>query len=187
MMGVGSAERPPADRGAAGVAGVRAGVGLWLVLLATLLVGTMAGFFWSFSIVVMPGLAALEPLDAMAAMQAINAAVRNAIFGLGFAGAIASCLAVLILAAIRHRGAWSWLALSGAAVYIVGAAGTTVGFNVPLNRMLEPLDPRLAANAPVMLGYLEEWTRWNHVRTLASLAAFALLSAALVAAGRGGR
>ncbi|WP_342235488.1 anthrone oxygenase family protein [Inquilinus sp. OTU3971] len=186
MIGVRSAERSATDGSAAGV---RAGAGVWLVFAATLLAGTMAGFFWSFSIVVMPGLAALDPLDAMAAMQAINAAVRNAVFGLVFAGAIVSCLAVLVLAAIHRRGAWSWLALAGAAVYVAGAAGTTVGFNVPLNRMLEPLDPRLAENAPVMLGYLEDWTRWNHVRTLASLAAFILFSAALVAAatGRGGR
>ena len=44
---------------------------------ATLWVGVMAGFFYAFSAVVMPGLSAADPAVAIEAMQAINAAVRN--------------------------------------------------------------------------------------------------------------
>ena len=58
-------------------------------------------------------------------------------------------------------------------------------FNVPLNGEIAPLDPARPENAGAMVSYIAEWTLWNHVRTLASLAAFVLLLLSLRLGWRG--
>ena len=147
----------------------------WLRLACAIWVGVMAGFFFAFSFVVMPGLGAMEPLAALASMQVINLAVRNAVFALGFFGALILCIGVALHALIR-RDASAWrLALSAALIYLVGAFGVTTLFNVPLNAEIAPLDPARPENAGAMVAYISQWTLWNHLRTLASLAAFVLL------------
>ena len=147
----------------------------WLRLACAIWVGVMAGFFFAFSFVVMPGLGAMEPPAALATMQAINLAVRNAVFALGFFGALILCVAVALHAFLRRDYPACWLALAAAAIYLVGAFGVTSLFNVPLNGEIAPLDPALPANAGAMVSYIAEWTLWNHLRTLASLAALVLL------------
>lgn len=150
-----------------------------LRVLGTMWIGIMAGFFFAFSVVVMPGLEETDPLAAMAAMQAINDAVANAAFALGFFGALVFCLAIIASALARRRGR-GWLGLVATVIYLVGVFGVTVAFNVPLNDDLAQLDPSLSANASAMAEYIREWTAWNHVRTVAGIAAFALLISSLV-------
>ena len=52
-------------------------------------------------------------------------------------------------------------------------------FNVPRNERLAELDPEQPEGVEYWKDYLVSWTRWNHVRTLASLAATALLARSL--------
>lgn len=73
--------------------------------------------------------------------------------------------------------------MAGAVVYLVGVFGVTVGFNVPLNDDLAPLDPTRPENAAAMTAYLADWRVWNDVRTVTGLAASALMAASL-AVGR---
>ncbi len=155
-------------------------------LLALLGVAAMAGFFFAFSVVVMPGLALVPPATAMAAMQAINVAVDNALFFAWFFGAPLLCLAVVGGALLRRDGPAAWLAVAGAAVYLVGVFAVTVGFNVPLNDDLARLDPAAPAQAAAMAAYLDEWTAWNHVRTGAGLGAAVLLGLSLQLGRRAG-
>jgi len=51
-------------------------------------------------------------------------------------------------------------------------------FNVPLNNALAAVDPASADGARVWAGYFTRWTAWNHVRTVAALAAAASLTIA---------
>ena len=154
-----------------------------LRFLCTFWVGIMAGFFFAFTTLVMPGLDATEPLAAMGAMQAINDAVSNALFALGFFGAMVLCVAVILRSLVRRSGFSSWAALAGAVVYVIGVFGVTVGFNVPLNESLAVLDPTLPENALAMTTYIEDWSFWNDVRTFSNVLSFGLLASS-VAFGR---
>ena len=80
-----------------------------------------------------------------------------------------------IHALLRRDAPAGRLALAATLIYLVGAFGVTSLFNVPLNGEIAPLDPARPENAQIMTSYISEWTLWNHVRTLASLAAFVLL------------
>lgn len=66
-------------------------------------------------------------------------------------------------------GSW-WLVLGGVA-YVVGMFVCTVTRNVPLNRALDRVEPDDASAGDLWSHYVRVWTRWNHVRTVCSLAA----------------
>jgi uncharacterized membrane protein len=53
-------------------------------------------------------------------------------------------------------------------------------FNVPLNDALAKVEPSSAEGASLWTRYLTDWTIWNHVRTVAALAAATLLTIALL-------
>ena len=106
-------------------------------------------------------------------MQSINStAVRpplmTAIFGTG-----ALCAAF----SARGLGWWSEesspLLVAGAGLYLVGVIGVTAAANVPLNNALAAISPVTGAASPFWVTYVHRWTRWNHVRTVSSLAAAA--------------
>lgn len=166
--------RPVPRLGASAWAEVDAGVRF----LALLWVGVMAGFFFAFSVLVMPGLDRVDAATGVAAMQAINAAVDGVAFGVAFGGAPVLCLAVILSATLRRSG--RWLAGVGALVYLVGVFGVTVAFNVQLNDELDLVAPTSPAAPAAMADYLVEWTRWNHVRTVAGVLAYALIGTSLL-------
>jgi uncharacterized membrane protein len=57
-----------------------------------------------------------------------------------------------------------------------------MAFNVPRNNVLARLAPAGAEAAETWRRYLVEWTAWNTVRTVASLASTALLIGGIAAA-----
>jgi len=143
-----------------------------LYLVTALATALMAGFFWSFSVVVMDGLRLLPPLEAMRAMQAINAAVRNALFALGFFGTPILCLLVLLALILPGgRSGGGLVAALGAALYIALAFVVTFARNIPLNEALAA-----ATGADQWNAFLAPWVFWNHVRTVGSLVAACLLA-----------
>ncbi len=66
-------------------------------------------------------------------------------------------------------------------IYFVGMFLCTMVLNVPLNNALAAVNPANAEAAQVWARHLQEWTLWNHVRTIASTVAFALYIAAIAA------
>lgn len=144
-----------------------------LTLLAALGSGLMAGTFFAFSSFVMGALGRLRPPAGIAAMQSINIVVINPLFLGVFLGTGAVCIALLAVALMRWGDpAAVWL-VAGSVLYVVGTILVTMGFNVPLNERLAALDPEGAAGAELWAHYRPRWTVWNHVRTVAPLAALA--------------
>ena len=142
--------------------------------------------FYAFSAVVMPGLSSADPAVAIEAMQAINAAVRNIAFAVGFFGAPLVCVATMAHAACRRDWPSAWTVLAGGCVYLIGAFGVTLVINAPLNESLASLDPGLPANRSEMLSYISEWSTWNNVRTVASAIAFAFILCSQIVSQSGG-
>jgi uncharacterized membrane protein len=156
---------------------MRARVHAVLLLLGLLASALIAGFFYAYSISVMPGLDATDPGTAVRAMRSINAAIRTAGFAFSFFGALLFPLAGGLLATRRPVRA---LALAGALVYGLGAVAVTLAVNVPLNETLAAatLTPETASS--LWQECAGPWVRWNHVRTAASILAFGLVAAAVV-------
>lgn len=141
--------------------------------------GIIGGIFFAFSTFIMTSFAALPTENGIAAMNAINRVILRSWFMPVFVGMVVVS-AILVILAIRDwsLGAGS-LIMSGAALYIFASFISTILFNVPLNDRLAAFEGSEAAAAEVWATYLKDWIFWNHIRTIASLAASVAFMAAI--------
>ncbi len=133
----------------------------------------MGGIFFAFSSFVMPALARIPVEEGIRAMQRINVDVYHWSFMGTFFAAPIACVASASFAV--YRSGWdsqvALYAIVGCIVYVLGNFVVTAAGNVPLNDALAAVDADTANAASVWARYLRGWTRWNHVRTAASMLA----------------
>jgi uncharacterized membrane protein len=142
-----------------------------LEVLATVLLGLMAGFFFAFWVDVAPAMRELDAGAYIHAQQAINRAVRNAPFAFAYFGAAGVPLGVAALAAWagRRRQAAGWGLV--AAIYGIGVFLLTREVNVPINNALALWN---AAQPPAdWMQARDRWNDANFIRGMAAIAGFA--------------
>ncbi|MDW5377738.1 anthrone oxygenase family protein [Halomonas sp. HP20-15] len=156
---------------------------LWFSALGC---GLMAGLYFAFSTFVMTALGRIDQGAGILAMNSINSTILASPFmPLFFATTLAGAvLAILALFAWNEPG--SAFALAGGLVYVVGMFGVTMLCNVPLNNELDRAKAKGGDEAAIWTRYLRDWTRWNHLRTLASTLACGCFIAALLARAAAG-
>ena len=150
-----------------------------LTTLAALGCAVLAGVFVAFSTLVMRALGRLPAPQGMLAMQEINRAALTPAFMVLFLGTTLLCGLLTVSFLVWGSGS-ALLLLAGGVTFLVGAFGLTAGYHVPRNNALDALDPSRADAVSRWTSYLRGWTRWNHVRGCASLAAAVLFTVALV-------
>ena len=143
--------------------------------------GLVGGVFFAFSNFVMKALGRLRPSEGAAAMQAINITAINPLFMTALFGTGLTSLVLLVWGLVELGEPYAGWLIAAGAMYVVGEVVVTGGYNVPRNNALARVDPESEEGARVWLTYLVGWTRANHVRTVAGLAACALLAVALQA------
>jgi uncharacterized membrane protein len=146
-------------------------------LLAALGSGLIAGVFFIFSVAIMRALERVP--GGMAAMQSINVIIINPMFLGVFMGTAVLCLVLAVVSIVQWQSPGSAWLLAGCLLYLVGSIGLTMVFNVPMNNALATADPASPEGQKVWADYLLNWTFWNHVRAIASLAASASFMMAL--------
>ena len=154
-----------------------------LTFAAAIGCGLVGGIFFAFSSFVMPALGRLPSDQGIAAMNSINVTVINPTFFLAFFGTGLLCLLLM-------AGSYVWgdqmsgkLLLAAAVIYLAGCIGVTMAFNVPLNNALAAIQPATPEAASLWAHFLDRWTMWNTVRTVAPLVSAALFTAALISKG----
>jgi uncharacterized membrane protein len=152
---------------------------LTLRLVAAIGCGLIAGVFFAFSTFVMPALARLQPLQGIGAMQSINITAINPLFMIALFGTALACFFLAVSVLLKWQQSGAIYLLLGSLLYLVGTIGVTIAFNVPLNDALAIVKPDSLEGANLWAKYLTDWTLWNHVRTIAALAAAALFAIAL--------
>lgn len=147
----------------------------WLptvVVVAAVGAGLMAGVYFAFSAFVMRSFDKLGAMQAADAMNAINEVILRSWFMVAFFGSTLLygilCTIALLDSSINGR----WLLLAAGLIYIFGMFVCTVLFNVPLNNQLR--DAGSDTKAGIWNLYYKQWTRWNHLRGVASLIALVL-------------
>ncbi|QYC45223.1 hypothetical protein Nocox_38365 [Nonomuraea coxensis DSM 45129] len=141
---------------------------LILALLTLVLHGLLAGLFYAFSMSVMPGLNAVEPERAEAAMRSVNRKILNPWLFLVFLG---SPVAALVAGLLADGAAAVWF-LAAAGVGFAGSFLVTVAVNVPMNNALD-------AGTMPWKDYSRRWTAWNTLRAAASVVSLALVGVAI--------
>lgn len=155
-------------------------------LVSILLTGGIFGFFYAWVCSTMWGLDATDPRTAIAAMQAMNASVRNAIFAPTFFGTAPALLLTAGLALASGRRLPATLFAVAALTYALGGFILTVSVNVPMNEALAAVaipDDAEAARA-IWADYSSRWQVFNQIRTIASGAALLLSALGLYALGQ---
>ena len=152
-----------------------------LTLVTAVASGLVGGVFFAFSNFVMDALGRLRPSEGAAAMQAINITVINPLFMTALFGTGLVCLVLVVWGLVDLDEPYAGWLIAGAAIYLIGEIATTGGYHVPRNNALARVDPESEEGARVWQTYLVEWTRMNHVRTVAGLASCALFAVALQA------
>ena len=150
-----------------------------LELLACIGAGTIGGVFFAFSSFVMKALSQLPANQGIAAMQRINVVVLNPVFLGIFMGTAAAALICIAVALLQWNPPHSSFLLAAGILYLVGCFFVTLACNVPRNERLAKLSSDSAATTDYWRTYVREWTQWNHVRTIASLASAACNAVAL--------
>lgn len=141
--------------------------------------GVVGGVFFGFSTFVMPALARLPAEQGISAMQAINVAAINRWFMGAMFGSAATSLSLVIAPFLGWSGPGNGLRVTGGLIYLLGIVVVTIAFNVPRNDALAALSANASEAAGLWSRFLAEWTRWNHVRTVAGIAATVLLVTSL--------
>ncbi|WP_406193322.1 DUF1772 domain-containing protein [Kitasatospora sp. NBC_01560] len=155
---------------------------------ATVAMGLMAGLFFAFDVSVMPGLAAGDDRTYVTAMQNINKAIGNGLFGLVFVGAFAlTAVAAWLQYRAGRRSAALWAGL--ATLLYVAALIVTMGVDIPLNNELAGAgDPAgIQDFAAVRTRFESTWVATNMLRTAFCTAALAALTRALLLHARPAR
>lgn len=139
----------------------------------------LGGIFFSWSNLVMPALTRISPPAGIAAMNATNEVVQNPLFFLFFLGVPLLALVLAAGAVMQLRRPGSPALIAGAVLLVAGMFAVTMGANVPMNDTLAAMAPDSAEAADYWQIVVDRWTFWNHVRTIASLAAAVCFGLAL--------
>jgi uncharacterized membrane protein len=142
-----------------------------LTLLSALGSGIMAGLFFAFSAFIMQAFGKRPAPVGIAAMQSINETILKPVFFLVFFGTALVSLVLAVLALIGWSDVGSGWRLAGALLYLIGAIGVTMQWNVPLNNQLAKAAPDSTEGATLWTHYLKVWTQWNHLRTIGCIGA----------------
>ena len=153
-----------------------------VLALATVTVGITAGVMFCYQIAIMPGLHQLPDREFISAFQHIDRKIVNPLFVVvSFLGGGA-----FLVAGTALQGPSSlrfWLLATASVVYAVGVVIVTLAWHVPRNRALDRFPVTTATadeTARARARFEAPWNRLHVVRTLAAIAALAMLAAALL-------
>jgi uncharacterized membrane protein len=151
---------------------------LWISAIGA---GLIAGVFFAFSTFVMTALDRAGQVCGILVMNSINSTILQSMFMPVFYGTTLTSAALAVVALSSWDGNRSAVMLAAAVLYVLGMFMCTVVFNVPLNDALDAVDPVRPASAAMWTRFLNDWTFWNHVRTVAALGAASLFTFVLCA------
>lgn len=153
-----------------------------LGVTGVLFAGAIFGFFYAWVCSTMWGLDAADPRIAIAAMQAMNASVRNAVFAPAFFGTPLVLLLAAGAALITGARSAAVLFALAAAVYFGGGLILTMLINVPMNEALAQVTvpEDVDAARSIWDAYSQPWQLYNQIRTGFSGLSLTLASVALL-------
>jgi uncharacterized membrane protein len=151
-----------------------------VLLLAALLCSLISGLLFAFAVVVMPGIKKLDDASFIQAFQAIDRVIQNnqPVFLFVWLGSALGIVAAAVMGIWELSEMDRLLLIAAALVYALGVQLPTVVVNVPLNNILQKLDPGTMSDQERQRErskFEPRWNRWNAIRTTCSIFASILL------------
>jgi len=145
---------------------------------AILLTGLMAGIFFTWSNAVKPGIGKLSDLEYLRALQSMNRVILNKAFIGIFLGSVIAVALVPVFHFKLFPNNIFWVFILALLTYWIGALGTTVFGNIPLNEILDKvnLESLNLEEITALRTRIEvKWNNLNLIRSISSGITFALL------------
>jgi len=149
-----------------------------VLAFAILLIGIMAGIFFTWSNAVKPGIGKLSDIEYLRALQAMNRVILNKAFIGIFIGAVIAVTLVPIAHFKLFPDNIFWLFIITLATYWIGVFGVTVLGNVPLNELLDEINLEsitLEEIKALRTSIEVKWNNLNLIRSISSGITFVLL------------
>ena len=140
------------------------------LVLSTLLCSLVAGFLFSYAIVVMPGIKQLDDKQFIKTFQVTDRVIQDnhPLFLLVWVGSAIALIACAAVGFANLQGVDFILLLLAIVIYLVGVQVATIVIHLPLNNKLQTLDIELMTHAELKaarLGFESRWNRSNEIRT----------------------
>ena len=129
----------------------------------------VGGALFAFSTFIMAAFKRLPDAEGMRAKQSINRTVYSPWFMGPFFGTALLSLGVVVIGGRTAGKPWRSAFVAAGVLDVAGVFVVTAAGNVPMNKRLDELDPDAPDAAAYWNRYLVVWTRWNHLRVLASV------------------
>lgn len=141
------------------------------LIVATLLCSLVAGFLFSFAVVVMPGINRLSDREFVRSFQAMDGIIQHnqPVFMLVWIGSVLALVVAAVLGVSYLEGWLRWLLIVAAAGYLLGVQLPTFTINVPLNNRLQSLAVDTSDDSALVVcrtSFEGLWNRWNVIRTV---------------------
>ena len=145
-----------------------------LLLTSTLLCALVAGFVFTYAVIVMPGLAKLADKEFIRAFQVTDEVIQNnqPIFMIVWVGSVISVISALIVSLMGPYPVETVLVIIAGFVYLLGVQGLTILVHLPLNRRIQTVNVEerdASALREERLLFEARWIRFNWIRTLIGL------------------
>lgn len=155
------------------------------LVVATVLCALVAGLVFTFAVVVMPGLRALDDRSFLRAFQEVDGVIQRGdpLFVLAWVGSVLALGAAAVLGWGQLGGSDRTLLVLTAGLYFIGVQLPTFVVNIPLNNRLQAFDVAEAddaACASARVAFEQRWNRWNVIRTVMAVVTLVLLAVLLV-------
>lgn len=152
----------------------------FVLILTTLLCSIVAGFLFAFAVVIMPGIKNLDDGAFLGAFRAMDGVIQNSqpLFMVVWVGSLVLSVLAAVLGLFYLDGAGCLLLILSSLIYICGVQLPTMVFNIPLNNMVQSLDPDSMDQKALKAArgdFEPRWNRWNRIRTVLSILASSLL------------
>ncbi len=146
----------------------------FLLVLAALLCGLVAGFLLAFAIVAMPGLGTLGDREFLSGFRAMDRIIQNRqpLFMLVWVGSVAAVIATVVAGWQQVEGASRLLLVGAGLIYVLGVQLPTATINIPLNNQLQAIELDTMAElelANARQAFEPRWNRWNAIRTVLAM------------------
>lgn len=155
----------------------RDGAKTYVLFLATLLTGLLAGVFFTWTNAITPGIGRLNDLGYLQAFQQMNKTILNPLFYVVIIGPLILTFVVSYLYKASHRYVFRLL-LASAIIYFSGVFLITKFGNIPLNEMLDNTkltDISLGDAKNLRNRFENNWNNLHLIRTISSSTSFFLL------------
>jgi uncharacterized membrane protein len=155
------------------------------LILAVFLCSLATGLLFTFAIVVMPGIRALNDREFIQAFQVIDGVIQNnqPVFMLVWVGSVLFLGLAAVLGVVHLDGIDRLLVIIAGLVYLLGVQLPTARINIPLNNELQSLKVdkmNETEQSEARKNFEPRWNRWNGIRAVfASLATGLLIILAL--------